>query len=371
MGCSKDYNKNPLPNILSSNHPKIKRVMDSLENHEIQIKLSEITKNDKGEIAFKDYEFQVNDSTYFYPASTVKLPIAILALEKVEELENITSLTPFHIDGDSITTTLRKEIEAIFAVSSNEACNRLIEFLGFDYINGKLKSKQLQPVRIAHRLSAPNSDDLVTKAVNFIENDAIVYKQLPINSQQIRPLILNRIKKGKGYYKDSVLVNEPMDFSLKNYLPITIQSEIMKRLQFPNLYEYSQQFHLNDSDYNFLIDVMQKLPYELGYDKSIYNDGYVKFFMYGDTKEDIPDHINIHNKVGDAFGYLMDNAYIVDTKYNVSFLVTATIHVNRNGIFNDDDYEYDSIGFPFLAELGRQLHSYYIEKELYLDKHRD
>jgi hypothetical protein len=93
--------------------------------------------------------------------------------------------------------------------------------------------------------------------------------------------------------------------------------------------------------------------------------------MYGDTKEDIPDHINIHNKVGDAFGYLMDNAYIVDTKYNVSFLVTATIHVNRNGIFNDDDYEYDSIGFPFLAELGRQLHSYYIEKELYLDKHRD
>jgi hypothetical protein len=345
--------------------------MDSLENHEIQIKLSEITKNDKGEIAFKDYEFQVNDSTYFYPASTVKLPIAILALEKVEELENITSLTPFHIDGDSITTTLRKEIEAIFAVSSNEACNRLIEFLGFDYINGKLKSKQLQPVRIAHRLSAPNSDDPMTKTVNFIVNDSIIYGQLPINNQQITPLILNRIKKGKGYYKDSVLVNEPMDFSLKNYLPITTQSEIMKRIQFPNHYEYSQQFHLNASDYNFLIDVMQKLPYELGYDKSIYYDGYVKFFMYGDTKDDIPDHISIYNKVGDAYGYLIDNAYIVDKKYTISFLITATIHVNRNGIFNDDVYEYDSIGFPFLAELGRQLHSYYIEKELYLDKHWD
>jgi hypothetical protein len=32
------------------------------------------------------------------------------------------------------------------------------------------------------------------------------------------------------------------------------------------------------------------------------------------------------------------------------------LNIQKNKIFNDGIYEYDSIGFPFLAELGRQLH---------------
>ena len=38
-------------------------------------------------------------------------------------------------------------------------------------------------------------------------------------------------------------------------------------------------------------------------------------------------------------------------------MVTATILVNKDGIFNDDAYEYDEIGIPFLAELGRALYA--------------
>jgi len=34
--------------------------------------------------------------------------------------------------------------------------------------------------------------------------------------------------------------------------------------------------------------------------------------MYGNTKEEIPSYIIIFNKVGDAYGYLIDNAYTVD-----------------------------------------------------------
>ena len=59
--------------------------------------------------------------------------------------------------------------------------------------------------------------------------------------------------------------------------------------------------------------------------------------------------------MGYAYGYLTDCAYIVDKKKNKEWLITATIHVNDNQIFNDDKYEYDNIGIPFLAELGRQL----------------
>jgi hypothetical protein len=30
--------------------------------------------------------------------------------------------------------------------------------------------------------------------------------------------------------------------------------------------------------------------------------------------------------------------------------------VNKDGIFNDDAYEYEEIGIPFLAQLGREIY---------------
>jgi hypothetical protein len=84
--------------------------------------------------------------------------------------------------------------------------------------------------------------------------------------------------------------------------------------------------------------------------------------MFGDTKENIPANIKIYNKVGDAYGTLIDCAYIVDTENKVEFMVSATLLVNKDGIFNDDKYDYDAIGFPFLAELGRQLYAKNLKK---------
>ena len=78
--------------------------------------------------------------------------------------------------------------------------------------------------------------------------------------------------------------------------------------------------------------------------------------MYGDNKADIPEHITIFNKVGIAYGYLTDCAYIIDEKSGIEFFLSATIHVNDNMTYNDGNYEYDDIGRPFLAELGRQVY---------------
>ena len=96
---------------------------------------------------------------------------------------------------------------------------------------------------------------------------------------------------------------------------------------------------------------------ELGYDKTEYYDSYVKFLMFGDVTQPMPEYIKIYNKVGYAYGTLTDCAYIHDIRNNVEFMVTATILVNKDGIFNDDAYEYDEIGIPFLAQLGRELYN--------------
>ena len=353
--CKKD-NQNPLDVILNADHPAIKTVMDNLEQHEIQILLTEISKD-------TTYTFQVNDANYFYPASSVKFPIAVLALEKVNTLDSITSNTFFLVEGDTIYTTIRECVTKIFAVSDNQAYNQLYEFLGRDYINSKLNEKGFGPVRISHRLSIPNANNPETKPIVFKINDTTLVQQASLIDSPIEVFPIKKLLKGKGYYSHDKLVNEPMDFSEKNYLPISTLHEMMKRIQFPEAFSIDKQFNLNIKDREFLLETMKTLPRNSGYNEETYYDGYVKFFLFGDTKERIPEHIKISNKVGYAYGYLTDCAYIQDTKHNISFLLTATIHVNNNAIFNDDVYEYDAIGIPFLAELGRQIHKFYFEKQ--------
>ncbi len=85
-------------------------------------------------------------------------------------------------------------------------------------------------------------------------------------------------------------------------------------------------------------------------------EGYVKFLMYGGDAKAIPSHIRIFNKVGDAYGFLTDAAYIVDFKNKVEFILSATIYTNENQTFNDDTYEYKEIGLPFLRELGQAIY---------------
>ena len=347
-------NKNPLEVVLSSKNDKIKNVINNLADHEIQILYSEIIRDATGKVSFNDYSFQVDDSTYFYPASTVKFPIAALALEKLNEQKEINRNSIFYVEGDSIETTFAKEIEKIFAVSDNEAFNRLFEYLGKDAIYDRLKSKGIE-ARISHRLSTENSDELTTKPLIFYLNDSTTTTTEEIINTPIEKLPLKSVLKGNGYMLGDSLINEPKDFSVKNYLPLTSLHNLMKQLYYPELFKQEEQFNLSDDDRSFLIQTMKILPRQAGYTSDDYYDSYGKFLIYGDSKENIPEYIEIYNKVGYAYGYLTDCAYIKNKKTNKEYIITATIHVNKNGIFNDDQYEYENIGIPFLAELGREL----------------
>ena len=352
----KENKQNPVEHALRSSNDKIKKVMEQLEAHEVQILYTEISEGKDGSVEFRDFDFQLDDSLYFYPASSVKFPIAILALEKVNEISQINRNTPFSVSGDSVNSTVANDINQIFAVSDNAAFNRLYEFFGKDDINARLNLKGI-PARLSHRLSVDNSADTTIKSVDFFEGDSIIFSTEKTVADDIKPLKLRSIEKGVGYTIGDSLVKSPMDFSKKNYLPISSLHGIMKRLMFPQKFKLEQQFKLSEEDRSFLLNSMKSVPRQSGYDETEYYDGYVKFFMIGDTKDRLSEAIDIYNKVGYAYGYLTDCAYIVDKKSGKSAIITATIHVNDNQIYNDGVYEYETIGIPFLAELGRQLMS--------------
>lgn len=361
FGCNENDNQNPLDKVLASEDPRIKSVMDNLENHEVQIRFTQIDRiNDS--LVFTDYDFQVDANNYFYPASTVKFPAAVATLEKLNSIDSLNQNSVFFVEGDSVKTTFSKAIEEIFAVSDNAANNRLIEFLGFDGLNNSLQHRGVTPVRIAHRLSTSNADDIVTKPLVFYLNDSTTSLSNSIIGAPPIPLKIDNLKKGKGFYSDGPLINEPFDFSLKNHYPIEAQSNLLKRILFPEAFEKTQQFDLSEEQQEFLKSTMAKLPHELGYNREEFYDSYVKFFMYGDSEEPILKHIKIYNKVGYAYGTLTDCAYIKDEKNKVDFMLVATILVNKDEIFNDDNYDYEEVGIPFLAQLGRELYEIELER---------
>lgn len=360
LGCaSTPVELDPLDRALASKDPRIRNVMDHPEPYELQIRFTRIFR-EKNSVRFADYDFQIDRNRYFYPASTVKFPIAVMALEKLNASDGLTIQTKFYVEGDTLETTFGKEIIKIFAVSDNDANNRLLEFLGQDAINKEFISKSIGHARIAHRLSVPNADDVTTKPLVIYLNDSTTTSLQGSTNTPPNPLTLNGITKGIGYYEGDSLIDQPFNFSLKNYYPVETQHGVLKRVIFPMSFPEKDRFNISPSQRQFLLNAMKILPKEAGYKQEEYYDSYGKFLLFGDSKEAIPSNIKIYNKVGYAYGTLTECAYIHDEKNKVEFMVTATILVNADGIFNDNDYEYEEIGIPFLDALGDEL--YKIEK---------
>ena len=360
-GCQgSDSKGDPLMDILDSKDPAIARVMQNPEEYEIKIHYTRIARTGDS-VRFTDYTYGLDEDRYFYPASTVKFPIAVAALEKLNTLDSLDRDSRYYIEGDSVENTFAEDIEKIFAVSDNHASNRLIEFLGQDEINTRISAKNAGPIRISHRLGY-HREDLTTQPLVIYLNDSLTTLTNPIINSPPKPLDLKGITKGKGFYEGDSLILKPFDFSLKNYLPIRTMHGLLQRVIFPESFPPDAQLQITESQRQFLMSTMKTLPRLSGYPRDMYPDGYCKFFIYGDSEATIPDSIEIYNKVGFAYGTLTDCAYIRDTEKGIEFMLTATILVNGNGIFNDDQYEYDETGIPFLASLGREVYNYELKQ---------
>lgn len=60
--------------------------MQNVEQHRVQIIYTQIDRDAENRPTFTSFTYRVDPAEYFYPASTVKLPTALLALEKLQRL---------------------------------------------------------------------------------------------------------------------------------------------------------------------------------------------------------------------------------------------------------------------------------------------
>ncbi len=370
--------------ILAQQPDWFQDIMSKPEAFELQIRYTKINRDAEGNPHFTTFTLNENADRYFYPASTIKLPVAALALEELrriddERIDLFTQMsvdstrywqTPSHIDTlvANQIPSLATHIEKTIIVSDNDAHNRLFEFVGHERTNKLMWERGYNSVLFSHQLANPLRDEQnrVSPPVRFIENNQTIFS-IPERISNLQYPNSRDIFRGKKNIYDDELIYEPFNFRDKNNISIRDLQKSLIALVFPESVPEKMRFQITEEDRRFLLRIMGLLPNEssIAYyrESETYYDSYVKFFMFGDEMSPMPENVRILNKVGLAYGYILDNAYIVDFENGIEFFLTAVILVNENQTFNDNTYEYEEIGIPFLHTLGTMIYEYEKNRE--------
>lgn len=385
-GPAADAQRNVLEKLIRQNRDSLAPWAEAPERYQVQILYTQIDRDADNRPSFTTYRYGVDPKTYFYPASTVKMPVALLALERLRRLgvrgldrdaamkigADAPPQTPVVTDptAENLLPSVGHFVRRIFLVSDNDAYNRLYEWLGPEYINRTLREKGFGESRIIHRLSVSGFDTLGNRRLNpvtFYRGDTTLYYRGPAYSYFYDDLGLTGQVRGKAYQNDAgEIVPEPFDFRYKNFVSVQDLHDIVQRIVFPESAPPEDRFELSAADRAFVLRAMGQRPRESTYPAyPDQEDAYGKFWRFGDRGADfrMPDSVRVFNKVGWAYGYLTDAAYVVDFANGVEYLLTAVIHVNENETYNDGVYEYDSVGLPFFGRLGRLIHAHELERK--------
>lgn len=383
--CSQaQVNTTFLENLMRQKPAQFGEILNNPNEYRVQLFYTQIDRDKNNVPHFKEFSYRLNPSEYFYPASTVKMPLAILALDKLNTLnipgvnkstmmyydsvgarQEIIYNNPYSINGKQ---TIEQAIKEIFLVSDNNAANRLFEFMGQESIHSKLAEKGYKDAYIRNRLELGRTQEesRQTQAIDFFNDNGkkIYHQDAQYNKQQ---LPYYNAFLGKGYYNsDDSLVMNPLDFSVKNRIYLNDLHHILQSVIFYDETPVKNRFNLTKDDRQFLLKWMHTLPTESQYptyDSVDYWPAYCKFMFMGAGKSPIPSNIKIYNKVGDAYGFLLDITYIVDTVNKVEFMLSGVIYCNKDGILNDSKYDYDTIGYPFYKNMGRLIYDYELKRK--------
>ncbi len=381
-------NSKLIDSLLQTNNKAFSNIILNHKKYRIQIIYTEINRDKNNIPSFKQHNYFLDSSNYFYCASLVKLPCSIIALEKINEYQKkypITKETTMFTDSvNACQRTCKKDTSAKFnlpsiaqyikrmlLISDNFAYDKVYEFLGTDYLHNRLENLGFHNTRIVHRFDGrcKGTANTITNPVSFYDaNNKLIFTQNYAQSNKSYPHPLGIVYVGKAYLTNAgKKVNEPKDFTGLNYLNLQTVNDVLKRLVFNKYNSPNLKYSITNDDHKFLLKYLSMYPRESqkpSYNTKEFYDSYKKYFIYGDSKASITNNnLKIFNIVGQSYGFMVDCAYIVDFKNNVEFMLSAVIYTNETEVINSGKYEYKSIALPYLAELGRTFYKYELARK--------
>lgn len=363
------------------------RVLARPDFYHLQISLVRVRRDAQGRAHLaRPVCYRVRPREYFYPASTVKLAAGVLALEKLERLQATTpglnADSPMRTDSASAgQTRALRDLTAIsgrpsmghyvrkmLLVSDNDAFNRLYEFVGPQELNAGLRRLGLHRARLVHRLSVGDGEPgwRHTNPIRFFADTAethlllaqpAAYWAAPMPAARVQ---LASLYIGQAHLTDSgQRVAQPLDLSQKNVFSLPDLQHLLQAVVLPETLPASQRPRLTLASYSRLRDALSQLPPQSKsphYDSLAFPSTYAKYLLGGGGTTRLPAGVQVYNKIGQAYGFLIDNAYLVNAAHKVEFLLATVLYVNADGVLNDDNYEYDTVGLPFLRDLGLRVY---------------
>ena len=245
------YSDSPFLDSLLRTSPALAQVLSRPGTYQYQIIYTRIDRDAQNVPHFTQHTYHLNPRQYFNPASLVKLPVALLALEKLHTLPaTVTRSTimstgatwrcqtpvPFAAPADSDRqATVGNYIKRMLLVSDNLAYNRLYEFLGQQAINARLQQLGYAGSRIVRRF-AP-CDTAANRHTNPIAfhtaTGDTLYKQPAQTNPRTPAPPLGPIFVGRAYQVGSRLIRQPYEFTTANNLPLPDISALLQTAIFP------------------------------------------------------------------------------------------------------------------------------------------
>jgi hypothetical protein len=243
----------------------------------------------------------------------------------------------------------------------------MYQFIGQSDINKKLLQKGYSSTKITRQFMGYTEDqNRHTNGIRFVnDNNTLLYEQAPqYNTDSFSfgaPILI-----GNAHWnsKDE-LVQGPFDFTKHNNISLEDMQKMLQAIVFPTSVPSKSRFNISEEDRQFLLQFLSQYPSETNYpkyDTEHFYDSYVKFF-FQDSTHSMPKNIRVFNKVGWAYGFLTDVSYVLDTLNNIDYMLSATLYVNSDGVVNDSKYDEETVGFPFLKQIGNAFYEYELKRK--------
>lgn len=359
-----------LERIFGSAGKTLKTVLADREKYRFQASYGAVV--DKAGVPTLERHGYFADAEYFFPASSMKVPLALASYEtlpalrsaKHPSLDRDATLEIHPVSGSEApyATSLSRETWRALIVSDNASANRLLAFVGHREAHECLWGLGLATARVRTGFATGREIDpaTVSPRIDVVPKDGPKDTLPPRKSVlSLPPTRASRLDVGSAVVVDGKKVPGPMSFAEKNAMSLRDLQDSLVRIVRPELLPTkAPKSQATREDLDYLRKTLSTPPSRSGlpgYDRNVVADYQLNPFLRGLERVRSRDRLEIYVKVGQAYGFLTTNAYVVEKATGKSFFLAATVYANPNDVLNDDLYAYDPIAFPALADVAEAV----------------
>ncbi len=366
-----------LQQLLSDKDRKLDQILNDPSRYQFQLIYVRVKENKQGRVELEKHSL-FEDKYYFNPASLIKLPLAVVALEKLSNLKKsgIDLNTPMSIntcscdfDTDdyvkkSKNPSLGQFLREMMIMSDNDAYNLYYDFTGKDYFNTRMQELGYKNIIMRKHFTSRCTDEEnnITGGIDFMhEGESFFHLPCDTSHQIFTTDSSLPVKAGTSFLENGWVITGAKDFSNGNYVRLSEVTDLMIRLFFPDD-NSNPKLQMDEQNRKFLLDAMDDYPrdlknYAISTEKK--PDNLYRYFM---DEEKLSEDMHVYNKVGQSGGFISDVSYIEDKKNHIRFFLSASMLAKKSNVINDGNNNYKDFGFPVFSEIFQQIYKFELEE---------